>query len=136
VKTEVAKAVDQIRRHYGFLRVDVIPSPCGGAYVLIHDLPLGLPYSQATTWMGFFITNACPFADTYPFYARADLARADGAALRSPPFHPGKPWAPDLPGFAARPAVMISRRQNHTQAWGLETPLLKLQTVIAWMLDQ
>jgi hypothetical protein len=45
-----------------------------------------------------------------------------------------KEWAPDLPGFNPRPAVMVSRRQNHAHCLGRETPLMKTQAVIAWML--
>jgi hypothetical protein len=135
VKTEVEKAVAAIRDHYTALQVEVFESPCGGAYVVINELPLGPPYQQTTTWVGFFITNACPFADTYPFYVRPDLCRQDGVPLKAP-FHVNNSWAPALPSFAARPAVMVSRRQNHTHCLGRETPLLKLQTVIAWMLKQ
>ncbi len=135
MKPQVEIAVAAIRDHYATLRMEVFESPCGGAYVLIHGIPLGSPYAQATTWIGFFITNACPFADTYPFYVRHDLSRQDRAALKLP-LHVNNSWAPQLPGFAARPAVMVSRRQNHTHCWGRETPLLKLQTVIAWMLKQ
>jgi hypothetical protein len=40
----------------------------------------------------------------------------------------------DLPGFNPRPAVMVSRRQNHAHCLGRETPLIKTQAVIAWML--
>lgn len=135
MKTEVAKAVADIRAHFSSLRVEVFESPCGGAYVLIHDVPLGPPYAQATTWVGFFITNACPIADTYPFYVRPDLSRLDGVAIKVP-LHANNTWAPHLPGLAARTAVMVSRRQNHAHCLGRETPLMKLQTVIAWMLHQ
>ena len=41
MKAEVAKAVADIRSHYAGLRIEVFESPCGGAYVLIHDHPLG-----------------------------------------------------------------------------------------------
>ena len=85
--------------------------------------------------MAFFISNACPFADTYPFYVRADLSRIDGVALKVP-LHVGNSWAPDLRGFSARPAVMVSRRQNHPECVGRETPLMKLQTVIRWLMKQ
>src|SRR5665213_3909009 len=74
MKTEVAKAVAEVRDHFAPLRVDVFESSCGGAYVLIHDVPLGPPYTQSTTWVGFFITNACPYADTYPFYVQPNLS--------------------------------------------------------------
>lgn len=135
MKPEVEKAVAAIRAHFAGIDIDVWESPCGGAYVCIHEMPLGPPYAQRSTWIAFFITNACPFADTYPFYVRPDLSRLDSSALKLP-LHANNSWAPQLSGFAARPAVMVSRRQNHTHCWGRETPLLKLQTVIAWMLKQ
>jgi hypothetical protein len=135
MKKEVEKAVAEIRSFYSQLTVEVLESTCGGAYVLIHDLPLGAPYTQSATWIAFFITNACPYADTYPFYVRADLSRIDGVALKAP-IHVNNNWAPGLPDFAARPAVMVSRRQNHQHCIGKETPLLKLQTVVKWMLQQ
>jgi hypothetical protein len=135
MKAEVAKAVQAIRTHFASLKVDVVESPCGGAWVLIHDVPLGTPYVQDTTWVGFFITNACPYADTYPFHVRHDLSRQDGADLKAP-LHVNRQWEPGPPGTPARPAVMVSRRQNHAHCWGRETPLLKLQTVLAWMLAQ
>jgi hypothetical protein len=133
MKSEVEKAITAIRKHYSPLPVEVFESSCGGACVLIHDVPLGAPYQQESTWVGFFITNACPFADTYPFYVRPDLSRLDGVALKAP-LHVSNQWAPDLPSFNSRPAVMVSRRQNHAHCLGRETPLMKLQAVIAWML--
>jgi hypothetical protein len=133
MKSEVERAVTAIRKHYSPLTVEVFESSCGGAYVLVHDVALGAPYKQDSTFVGFFITNACPFADTYPFYVRPDLSRLDGAALKTP-LHLNKDWAPDLPGFNLRPAVMVSRRQNHAHCLGRETPLMKTQAVIAWML--
>ena len=133
MKAEVEKAVTAIRKHYSPLKVEVFESSCGGAYVLIDGVALGPPYAQDTTWVGFFITNACPFADTYPFYVRPDLSRLDGTPLKTP-LHGNQKWAPDLPNFTARPAVMVSRRQNHADCLGRETPLVKLQAVIAWML--
>ena len=135
MKAEVAKAVQAIQTHFSPLRVDVAESTCGGAWVLIHEVPLGAPYAQCTTWVGFFITNACPYADTYPFYVRPDLSRTDGAALKSP-LHVNNQWVPGPPNTQPRPAVMVSRRQNHSHCWGRETPLLKLLTVLKWMLER
>lgn len=135
MKAEVANAVLAIQAHLVPLKVDVVESSCGGAWVTIHDVALGAPYAQDTTWVGFFITNACPYADTYPFYVRPDLSRKDGVALKSP-LHVNHQWVPGPPNTPSRPAVMVSRRQNHTHCWGRESPLLKLQTVLAWMLAQ
>jgi hypothetical protein len=133
MRSEVVKAVDEIKAHYAPLRVEVHASPCGGAYVIVHEVPLGPPYAQATTWVGFFITNACPYADVYPFWVREDLSRLDGAALKVP-LHPGRSF--ERAGTENLPAIMVSRRQNHASAIGLETPLIKLQTVLLWMLKQ
>jgi hypothetical protein len=135
MKQEVEKAVEEIRRFYHNLKVEVFESPCGGAHVILHDMPLGPPYAQATTWIAFFITNACPYADTYPFYVRTDLSRLDKTALKTP-LHVNNNWSPGVAGVPARSAVMVSRRQNHHHCIGKETPLLKLQTVVKWMLQQ
>lgn len=135
MKKEVEKAVEEIQRFYHPLIVDVFQSPCGGAHVFIQDVPLGPPYAQATTWIAFFITNACPYADTYPFYIRHDLSRLDGSPLKAP-IHINNNWVPGIAGVPARPAVMVSRRQNHQHCIGRETVLLKLQTVIKWILQQ
>lgn len=136
MKAEVDKAVQAIIAHFSVLRVEVIESSCGGAWVLIHDVPLGGPYVQDTTWVGFFITSACPYADTYPFYVRPDLSRKDGAALKVP-LHPNNQyWTFGPPNTPRRPAVMVSRRQKQRHCLGRETPLLKLLTVLKWMLNQ
>lgn len=135
MKAEVTKAVQAIRTHFTPLRLDHVESPCGGAWVLIHGVPLGAPYVQDTTWVGFFITNACPYADTYPFYVRPDLSRRDRVALKTP-LHANHQWVFGPPNTPSRPAVMVSRRQNHRHCLGRETPLLKLLTVLKWMLEQ
>src|ERR1035438_7101845 len=54
MKSEVEKAVTAIRKHYRPLTVEVFESSCGGAYVLVHDVALGAPYKQDSTWVGFF----------------------------------------------------------------------------------
>lgn len=135
MKAEVEKAITAIRNHYVDHHVVVWESPCGGAYVRVDDVALGPPYTQTTTWVGFFITNACPFADTYPFYVRADLSRADQQPLKVP-IHIGNNWQVASQPGQTFPAVMVSRRQNHAHCLGRESPLLKLQTVMAWMLKQ
>jgi hypothetical protein len=135
MKKEVEKAIEEIRQFYHPQVVEVFESSCGGAHVLIQDIPLGPPYAQASTWIAFFITNACPYADTYPFYVRPDLSRLDGTAPKVP-IHLGNNWSPGVAGVPARPAVMVSRRQNHSHCIGKESPLLKLQTVIKWLLKQ
>lgn len=135
LKAGVAKAIGEVRAHYAHLEVQVFPSPCGGAFVVVEDVPLGPPYAQETTWVGFFLSSACPDDDTYPFYVRSDLSRIDGAELR-PPIHVGRNF-PEVPSpMPQRSAVMVSRRQRNQSSWVHESPLLKLRTILKWMLEQ
>ena len=135
MKAGVEKALAAIRTAFAGKTILVSESPCGGAYVIIEDVPLGLPYEQDTTWIGFFLSSACPDADTYPFYVRSDLKRADGVALKVP-LHINHTWPSNVAGMPARSAVMVSRRQNNTACLGRETPVIKLLTVLKWMLEQ
>ena len=52
------------------------------------------------------------------------------------PLHVNRQWVFGPPNMPSQPAVMVSRRQNHRHCLGHETPLIKLQTVIKWMLEQ
>jgi len=133
MKAEVEKAIAEIKMAFQGLLCEVFPSPCGGAHVLLHEVPLGPPYVQVTTWVAFFISNACPYADVYPFWIRSDLERIDKQEIVAPIHTSNQNWAPDLPNFPARKAVMISRRQNQANSIGRETPLLKLLTVLKWL---
>jgi hypothetical protein len=135
MRAGVEKAVGELRKAFAGYPMQVAESPCGGAYVLIEDVPLGAPFVQATTWVGFFLTNACPEADTYPFYVCPDLSRTDGAALKSP-LHTGHRWPTGVQAMAERPAVMVSRRQKNEACWGRESPLAKLQAVLKWMIQE
>lgn len=132
MKAGVLKAIEQIKRHFADHDVRVAPAPCGGAYVVVEDVALGPPYAQASSWVGCFLTSACPEADTYPFYVRGDLARGDGSPLRTP-LHVNHTWPNDAPGITPRGAVMVSRKQKNQSCWGRETPLIKMQTVLKWM---
>ena len=136
LKAGVAKAIDELREHFAQLVVTVYPASCGGAFIVIDDVPVGPPFAQATSWVGFFLSSACPEDDTYPFFVRPDLSFADGRALSSP-FHANHRFPTDAPpGVAARPAVMVSRRQRNQSCWSRESPLLKLLTVLKWMSEK
>ena len=131
LKAGVRRALEELRATFSGLRVDVLPSACGGAFVRVEDVPLGAPFRQATTWIGFFLSSACPDDDVYPLYLRGDLSRSDQAALTSP-LHINQQW-PAVEGMDTRAAVMVSRRQNNQSCWSIETPSLKLRTVIRWL---
>ena len=53
MKSEVEKAVAAICKHYSPMTVEVFESSCGGAYVLIHDVPLGHRISRNRHGWGF-----------------------------------------------------------------------------------
>jgi hypothetical protein len=134
---EVQDAIEGIRRHFHGLPVLVGPDQNGGACVFVEGVPLGPPYAQADTWLGFHITQACPYADVYPHFVRADLTRLDGKPLGEAitPGHsfpqPGVVVGNTLP---PRAAIQISRRSNHRdQQSNLETPLLKTIKVLRWL---
>lgn len=133
MKAGVETAIGALRDHFSPRPVHVFPSACGGAHVVIEDVTVGPPFSQRTSWVGFFLSSACPEDDTYPFYFREDLSFADDRELTSP-FH-AKHTFPSggAAGVPARPAVMVSRRQRNTACWAQETPLLKLLAVLKWM---
>lgn len=135
---EVKKAIEVLCGRYGQDRVLVAGDRDGGAYVIVEGVPLGAPFAQPDSWIGFHIPSTCPYADVYPHFVRADLARTDAAPLGEG-FSNGAsfpdPAALKQPGaMAPRLAVQISRRSNHKDTAGLETPLHKLLKVIKWLL--
>jgi hypothetical protein len=133
---EVEAAVAEIAANFPDCALSTEPDGQGGAFVILDSVLLGPPYAQEKTWVGFHITQACPYADVYPHFVRGDLSRTDGKALgeglggglRFPPT--------DVLAMPARPAVQISRRSNHRSASDLETPLLKLLKVLRWLMSR
>ncbi len=133
----VDKAVEAIRSQFGNEQVLVAPDREGGAYVIVEGVPLGAPFSQAQTWIGFHIPSTCPYADVYPHFVVPELARSNVAALgeglstgHSFPDQGALKTAGEMP---ARAAVQVSRRSNRKDSAGIETPLHKLLKVIQWL---
>ena len=135
LKAGVAKAIEGLRNHFPEHQIEVAPTDDGGAFVVIEGVELGAPYLQRDTWVGFYLSTACPDDDTYPFYVRGDLSRLDGAEVK-PPLHLNHTFPPAESTLLKRASVMVSRRQKNQSSWAHETPLLKLLTVIKWMLQQ
>lgn len=134
----VAKAIADLRTSFPELRV--VDDGSGGAIVLIDNVPLGPPFKQERTWVGFTIASTCPYADTYPHYFREDLSRIDGQDLKAPIHVGGHKFPPaasagDEGGTFDRQAIMVSRRSNKRDSSGIETPLTKLNKVLRWMLN-
>ena len=119
----VTKAIDEIRSTFDHSSVEVEPDGSGGAYVVVKELALGLPYRQAVIWIGFQITFQYPYADVYPHFTDPNLSRDDGA---------------DLGGgfgsaqFRGHPSIQISRRSNRLNP-ATDTATLKLLKVLQWM---
>ena len=122
----VAKAVEVIRTTFEGCGVEVEADGAGGATVVVSGIPLGRPYVQDKVWIGFQVTFQYPYADVYPHFTNADLARADGGGLGS-----GFGSA----SFLGQPAIQISRRSNGLNP-ETDTAALKLLKVVKWLKDQ
>lgn len=133
----VEKAIEAIRARYGADGVLVAADRDGGAYVIVEGVPIGSPFAQEDSWLGFHIPSTCPYADIYPHFVRSDLTRADagplGEGLSTGHNFPALD-ALKVPGaMPSRAAVQVSRRSNRKDTAGLETPLHKLLKVIQWL---
>ena len=122
----VAKAIDEIRCTFEGCDVEAEADGSGGAVVLVQGVPMGCSYVQAEVWFGFHITFQYPYADVYPHFTNADLARSDGGDLGG-----GFGTA----SFRGQSAIQISRRSNRLNP-GTNTAALKLLKVVTWMKSQ
>lgn len=126
VTAAVAKAIEEIRRTFEECEVEVYPDGSGGAVVVVRGIPMGCPYVQDKVWVGFHITYQYPYADVYPHFTNADLARSGGGGLGG-----GFGGA----SFQNSPAIQISRRSNRLNP-ETDTAALKLLKVLKWMKEQ
>lgn len=123
----VQHAVEEIRNAYSGHAPDVLPDDEGGAFVKVYDLLLGEQYQTARSWVAFRITFQYPFADIYPHYCMANLARKDGRPL-------GEGFSQNTWKSPAgdESATMISRRSNQLNA-ATDTAALKLAKILDWI---
>ena len=119
----VAQAIDELRATFDQCSVEAEADGSGGAYVVVRDLPLGLPYVQTNIWIGFQITFQYPYADVYPHFTDSNLTRKDGAGL-------GGGFGSAQ--FRGQPAIQISRRSNKLNP-AIDTAALKLLKVLQWL---
>ena len=119
----VVKAIEKIRGTFDRCAVEAEPDGSGGAIVVVRGISMGCPYVQAEVWIGFQITFQYPYADVYPHFTNADLARSDAAGL-------GGGFGTAT--FRGQPAIQISRRSNRLNP-ETDTAALKLLKVIRWM---
>jgi hypothetical protein len=108
MKIEVSEAVEELKQQFKDSAVKVCEDGQGGANVVIETVVIGPKFRPESTWLGFHITALYPYADIYPVFMGANVARADG-----------KPFVvPVTPNhhFQGRPAIQISRRNTAAQS--------------------
>jgi Prokaryotic E2 family E len=120
---EVTRAFEEISTNFRASKQIIREDGEGGAYVILEDIPLGEPYEQSETWVGFRITFQYPYADVYPHFVRGDLRRIDGKPLGE---------AMSQTTFEGRPAIQLSRRSNKLNP-AVDTGTLKLLKVLEWL---
>jgi hypothetical protein len=90
----------------------------------MEPVSLGPKFRPTSTWMGFQIPAQYPYADIYPVFIGADVARTDGIGFA----------APVTPGhhFEGRPAIQVSRRNSAAQS-GLQRVSTKILKVLDFL---
>ena len=121
---QVQQAINEIEAGFPDCPLVVREDGEGGAWAIVENVPLGAPYKQDVTWIGFHITFPYPHSDCYPHFVRGDLARLDGKPL-------GDAISPNST-FEGRPAIQISRKSNRLNPV-TDTALHKLVKVLEWL---
>lgn len=119
----VDQAIVEIERCVAPATVTVVDDSEGGASVIVEDMPLGGPWAEPTTWIGFRITYTYPYSDVYPHFVRRGLTRTDGAPIGEAMSHAT---------FEGREAIQVSRVSNKRDP-ARETAVLKLLKVLTWL---
>jgi len=124
VKVEVATAIEDLKRQFGDAKMTVRDDGQGGAYVVLDGVRMSEKFRPFETWLGFHIPAQYPYADIYPVFIGANIARANGA-----PFQ-----APVTAGhhFEGRPALQISRRSPAAQN-GSQKAVAKILKVLDFL---
>ena len=126
MKPHVAQAVDELDRAFPSSSVLTREDGEGGAYVIVENVTIGSRYKPSLTWLGGHITALYPYADIYPLFIGADVCRSNGGAFE-PPVTPGAQ-------FEQRPALQVSRRNNHTQNYP-QTAVAKFLKVLQFLAE-
>ena len=124
MKQEVANAIEELKGEFPSSDLSVREDGDGGAYVIVEDVEIGSRYSPSSTWFGGHIPALYPYADIYPLFIADNVRRLDGVAFE-PPITPGAQ-------FLDRPALQVSRRNNHTQNFP-QTAVAKIVKVLHFL---
>ena len=120
---EVTEAIEEVRGTFPDQRIEVRPSPDGGAVVIVHGLDPG-PAFTGPTWLGFTIPFNYPFSDVYPHFIRPDLGRRDGRTLLAEGMQ-ATTWE-------GQPVIQLSRRSNRWRP-ATDTAAKKALKVLQWL---
>ena len=107
MRSTVAEAIDELGRAFRSSGISSREDGQGGAYVIVEQVDIGPKYRPETTWLGGHLTELHPYADIYPLFMAAEVCRVNGVAFEAP--------VTTGVSFEGRPALQISRRNNHTQ---------------------
>ena len=124
MKQDVANAIEELKRAFPSSEVCSREDGSGGAYVIVEDVAIGDRYQLSSTWIGGHITPLYPYADIYPLFIGDNVRRVDGVSF-APPITLGA-------RFLDRPALQVSRRNNHTQNYP-QTAVSKFAKVLHFL---
>ena len=126
MKQPVANAIEELKRAFPSSEVSSQEDGSGGAHVIVEDVAIGDRYRPSSTWLGGHITALYPYADIYPLFMGDHVRRVDGVAFTAPVTRGAR--------FFGRPALQISRRNNHTQNYP-QTAVAKFLKVLRFLED-
>src|SRR5688500_13417854 len=125
---EVSQAVEEIRRTFDGHRVDIEEESQGGAYVIVHDLPIGPRFAPCGAGVGFLVPFPRPRAAVDPHSLDGQVRLAPGgpypAGIYPPGITAGHTWR-------GKKALQVSRRSRRWNA-AADTAALKLAKVLEW----
>ena len=106
---DVSQAIAELKRAFPDTEIEVIDDGEGGARFVLNAVNIGERYAPRSLWMGAHIPALYPYADIYPVFMDAVVARTDGVPFQAPITHGAT--------FSGRAAIQISRRNNHAQQY-------------------
>ena len=124
MKQDVASAIEELKQAFPSSEVCSLEDGSGGAYVVVEYVNIGDRFRPSSTWLGGHITSLYPYADIYPLFIGDNVSRVDGVAFEAPVTTGAQ--------FIGRPALQVSRRNNHTQNYP-QTAVAKFVKVLHFL---
>jgi hypothetical protein len=118
--TTVSVAIEEIATEFEGTRWE--PDNEGGAYVAVDSIEIGERWKPELITLEFQILFNYPFAAIYPYYATAELRRADGGE---------RPPALQQVNWRGRLLTQVSLRSNSWEPQN-DTALSKLEQARHW----